>query len=121
MKKITVLEISNEDLRLWLVECKQISSERINNVEVMLGYGIKVTLSPRDESHEQKKLLGTKIEDHDFTVRLINNLKALGVVTVGDILKLTRKRFATGRNVGKKSIDELEEFLKVANLNFAQE
>lgn len=118
MKKTIVIEISHEDLQKWLIERNLISDEKIGNLQVTKN-GITLNLIP--ESPERKALLETKLDDLDFSVRLINVLKLLEVKTVRDILYLTPKQFEEVRNNGKKSRDELYEYMRKHNLKFKSE
>jgi len=51
------------------------------------------------------------IEDCDFTVRTYNALKRAGIETVDDVLSAGDERLMKIRNLGKKCLDEIHEFI----------
>lgn len=82
---------------------------------------LKVTLSrleKYDAAYNEKitknetPIMLKKIIDCGFTVRLTNCLCAAGVEYVGELLNYTRNDILKFRNLGKNSLQELEEFLK---------
>ena len=58
------------------------------------------------------ELLNRKIYDCDFSVRLLNCLKAAGIETVADIIVRHKSEFLSFSYFGKKCSVELEEFLE---------
>lgn len=58
---------------------------------------------------------GSKIDDvFDFSVRVLNALKSEGIYTVKDILRTTKADLHQFRNLGKKSIREIDTEIKKA-------
>ena len=73
------------------------------------------------ESHVEEGItepppLDVKLEDLEFTPRTHNCLKGLNVKDLEDILNLTKIDLMKTRNMGKKSIEEIEE--KVFSMGF---
>lgn len=67
------------------------------------------------------KLLKTKIDFHtnSFSVRALNALNSLDVQTIGDLAQLEAKDVLHCRNVGKKTLVELDDFLYSLHLGFS--
>lgn len=60
-----------------------------------------------------------RIKDCGFSVRLTNCLRSAGIMTVGDIVSFGRPEYTRIRNLGRKTLDELDTFLAVNNLSYA--
>ena len=60
--------------------------------------------------------LNKLIVDTDLSVRAINCLKAAGIKTLGDLIKLNRNELLKFRNFGRKTLTELEELCKEEGL-----
>lgn len=69
-------------------------------------------------SDELLNKFSIKITDCDLSVRSYNACKAYDIETIGDLAKITKKSLLGYRNVGKKSLTELEELLYKYKLNF---
>ena len=73
------------------------------------------------KSPEQKGETDTKltqpVEDLDFTVRTYNCLKRAQINTVGDLVGHTKEEMIKVRNLGKKSLDEIEDKLEELGLS----
>jgi len=65
-----------------------------------------------------RQLLKTKLVDLDLSVRALNCLKAADVETLGDLVTFNKNDLLKFRNFGKKSLTELEELVKIKNLEF---
>ncbi|MBE9480364.1 MAG: DNA-directed RNA polymerase subunit alpha [Bacteroidetes bacterium] len=65
-----------------------------------------------------RQLLKTKLVDLDLSVRALNCLKAADVETLGDLVTFNKNDLLKFRNFGKKSLTELEELVKMKNLEF---
>jgi len=53
-----------------------------------------------------------KINELDFSVRTMNRLQELNITTFEDLLKTTKSELIKAKNMGKKSIREIEEKVK---------
>ena len=74
-----------------------------------------------DEAMRSDILLGKKVSDCYFSVRLLNCLKCAEIETVGELVKMRKRDFFKMRNFGKKSMCELEEWMKKEGLQFLSE
>ena len=61
------------------------------------------------------------IEEIGLSVRPVNCLKSANIFTVQDLLNKTQKDMDEIKNLGKKSLDEIEEKLKEMGLSFKEE
>lgn len=70
-----------------------------------------------DEGDENiQKLLDTKVEELELSVRSSNCLKNANIRTIGELTKKTEDDIAKTRNFGKKSLQEIKEKLQEWNL-----
>lgn len=63
------------------------------------------------ESAPSEDLLKTSLEELDLAVRLTNSLKSGGIITIGDFLSKDKKELMKMKNMGPKSIAQVEEKL----------
>ena len=79
---------------------------------------------PRDSEENTKLEIVSKAKDKfiidiGLSVRARNGLRSIGVVTVGQLTKLTVKDFFNIRNFGQKSINEIKEKLDSMGLSLS--
>lgn len=72
-----------------------------------------------EEEEEYNELLDTAIEDMDFSVRTYNCLKRASINTNGDLTMRTAEDMLKVRNLGKKSLEEIESKLAEIGLQLA--
>ncbi len=93
----------------------------------MLFSDDKITLESDEENVSEefdentlhvRQLLKSRLVDLDLSVRALNCLKAAEVDTLGELVAFNKSDLLKFRNFGKKSLTELEELVKVKNLNF---
>ncbi len=94
-----------------IVELEQGLEEK-NRKNEMLAAG----LTP--EEVRLCELLSTKICDCKLSVRTLNCLKFANIETLGDLVQLERKDLFRFRNLGKRSIAEIEDYLTCYGLSF---
>lgn len=70
-----------------------------------------------EEENEHNQVLDTAIEDMDFSVRTYNCLKRASINTIGDLVVRTEEDMMKVRNLGKKSLEEVQQ--KLAELDLA--
>ncbi len=70
------------------------------------------------EEERLRALLSTAIEELELSVRSSNCLRVAGVKTVGDLVIKTEEEIAKIKNLGKKSITEIQNKLNSLSLNF---
>ena len=68
-------------------------------------------------------ILGKDVNDCDFSVRILNMFKSYNVYTVGDLLRKFHGKsdLAKIRNLGKKSVYIILDFIEENNLSFKQD
>jgi DNA-directed RNA polymerase subunit alpha len=64
-----------------------------------------------EEKQKEEEILDMQIETLDLSPRPYNCLKKAGYHNIGEVLSLTREQLKALDQLGKKSIDEIEEKL----------
>jgi len=82
-------------------------TEQVNDVEIMIN---------RVEDGKDK-ILDISIEELDLSVRSYNCLKRAGINTVGELIMKTEDDMMKVRNLGKKSLEEVDEKLSSLGLS----
>ncbi|NPV27021.1 MAG: DNA-directed RNA polymerase subunit alpha [Firmicutes bacterium] len=95
-------KILSEHLRLFIG-----LTERIGDVEIMV----------EKEEEEKDKLLDMTIEELDLSVRSYNCLKRAGINTVAELIQKSEEDMMKVRNLGKKSLEEVDK--KLAELGLS--
>lgn len=72
---------------------------------------------PCETNAANNPILKSKIIDCDFSVRAINCMRSIGIETVEDMLKVGLREIAKYRNVGRKTLSEIEEFAQTNGLD----
>ncbi len=67
------------------------------------------------------KVLEMTIEDLDLTVRSFNCLKRANINTVSDLIKMSQAEMVKVRNLGKKSLEEINDKLQSLGYNLASD
>ncbi len=99
-----------------LAEAAKIAKEHFT---VFVNFNESELLSDdeNDESDEMiKQLLATPISELELSVRASNCLKNANVSTIGELTMMTEDEISKTRNVGKKSLQEIQEKLLERNL-----
>jgi DNA-directed RNA polymerase subunit alpha len=65
--------------------------------------------------------LTKSVDELNLSVRTANCLKNAGVHTVGELVQKSRKEMLETKNLGKKSLEELESTLEELELSFRSE
>lgn len=75
---------------------------------------------PPEKVNEEKerliKIVNTKIDEMEISVRSSNCLKAAGIIRIGDLVKLSEEELLKMKNFGRKSLIEIKEKLAEYNL-----
>ncbi|HZJ57428.1 MAG TPA: DNA-directed RNA polymerase subunit alpha [Clostridia bacterium] len=95
-------KIMNEHLMLFID-----LTEHVNEVEIMV----------EKEEDKKEKVLEMTIEELDLSVRSYNCLKRAGINTVDELIQKTAEDMMKVRNLGKKSLEEVEQKLAVLDLS----
>lgn len=94
-------KVLNDHLKLFIG-----LTEKIGDVEIMV----------EKEEEERDKILDMSIEELDLSVRSYNCLKRAGINTVGELIMKTEEDMMKVRNLGKKSLEEVDEKLNSLGL-----
>jgi len=95
-------KILNEHLKLFVS-----LTEKVGDVEIMV----------EKEEEERDKILDMTIEELDLSVRSYNCLKRAGINTVSELIQKTEEDMMKVRNLGKKSLEEVDK--KLAELGLS--
>jgi DNA-directed RNA polymerase subunit alpha len=89
---------------------------------MLLETQVKKPVQEVDENVLQmRKILKTSLADLDLSVRAYNCLKAAEIRTLGELVSYEIDDLLKFRNFGKKSLSELEEFVKEKGLHFGMD
>jgi len=75
-----------------------------------------VEIAPDKDGEDRERILELTIEELDLSVRSYNCLKRAGINTVGELVRKTEDEMMKVRNLGKKSLEEVEN--KLIELGF---
>lgn len=70
------------------------------------------------KTQNENPILYMKVADYAFSKRVHVVFERMGIITFSDITRHTRDDFKKMRNMGKKSISEIDETLRIYNLSF---
>jgi DNA-directed RNA polymerase subunit alpha len=76
----------------------------------------KVEITSDKPEEDRERILDMTIEELDLSVRSYNCLKRAGINTVGELVRKTEEEMMKVRNLGKKSLEEVEH--KLTELGF---
>jgi DNA-directed RNA polymerase subunit alpha len=89
---------------------------------ILLDSQVKKPTQEVDENFlHMRKILKTNLADLDLSVRAYNCLKAAEIRTLGELVAYDIDDLLKFRNFGKKSLSELEEFVREKGLNFGMD
>lgn len=94
-------KVLNDHLRLFVG-----LTDTVGNVETMV----------EKEEEEKDKVLDMTIEELDLSVRSYNCLKRAGINTVAELIMKSEEDMMKVRNLGKKSLEEVDEKLNALGL-----
>jgi len=78
----------------------------------------EVEILVEKEEEKKDKVLEMSIEELELSVRASNGLKRANINTVGDLIEKNREEMSKIRNLGQKSLEEIEKKLKELDLTF---
>lgn len=82
-------------------------TDHVNDVEIMV----------EKEEDKKEKVLEMTVEELDLSVRSYNCLKRAGINTVDELIQKTEEDMMKVRNLGKKSLEEVQN--KLAELDLS--
>jgi DNA-directed RNA polymerase subunit alpha len=85
-------------------------TEHVNEVEIMV----------EKEEDKKEKVLEMTIEELDLSVRSYNCLKRAGINTVQELTQKTEEEMMKVRNLGRKSLEEVQQKMAALNLGLKQ-
>lgn len=89
---------------------------------ILLDSQVKKPAQEVDENFlHMRKILKTNLADLDLSVRAYNCLKAAEIRTLGELVSFDIDDLLKFRNFGKKSLSELEEFVREKGMNFGMD
>jgi len=98
-------KIINEHLMLFIN-----LTAHVNDVEIMI----------EKEEDKKEKVLEMTIEELDLSVRSYNCLKRAGINTVQELTQKTEEEMMKVRNLGRKSLEEVQQKLQALGLSLKQ-
>jgi DNA-directed RNA polymerase subunit alpha len=78
----------------------------------------EVEILVEKEEEKKDKILEMSIEELELSVRASNGLKRANINTVGDLIEKTREEMSKIRNLGQKSLEEIERKLNEMDFTF---
>lgn len=79
-----------------------------------------VELVGEEEEETQEKVLDMAIEELDLSVRSYNCLKRAGIKTVAELVERNEEEMMKVRNLGRKSLEEVQQKLAALNLSLRE-
>lgn len=117
------IEVAENDNKLLSGQCAELQ-KKIDSLEDELSKyrNIEATGKPyNDDDLNMYELLQTKIEDMDFSVRVKNGLRGNEVETIGNLVQLKETDILKFRNLGRKTINEIDDKLDSLGLSFGMD
>ncbi len=127
-EKKTLCEVAKE-LNVTRERIRQIEAKALRklghprNRSCVMAISVKQHQDERREYEEEMKKNGAlpkviaeiPIEELDLSVRAYNSLKRAGIYTVGQLQEMTEEKLLRVRNLGRKSLEEIQSKLKELN------
>lgn len=99
----------------------KILSEHLNIFINLTDQAQKAEIMVEKEEDQKEKVLEMTIEELDLSVRSYNCLKRAGINTVHELIQKTEEEMMKVRNLGRKSLQEVQEKLAELNLSLRKE
>ncbi len=80
----------------------------------------EVEIASDQHEEDRERILDMTIEELDLSVRSYNCLKRAGINTVGELVRKTEDEMMKVRNLGKKSLEEVEQKLIELSFGFSK-
>ena len=81
----------------------------------------EVEITSEDGENDKEKILEMTIEELDLSVRSYNCLKRAGINTVEELIRRSEEEMMKVRNLGKKSLEEVQNKLKELGLSLRKD
>jgi DNA-directed RNA polymerase subunit alpha len=99
----------------------RIMSDHLNAFVDMSERAITAQVMADKEEEPTAKRADTPIEELDLSVRSYNCLKRAGINSVQELTERTETQMMSVRNLGRKSLDEIQDKLTLLGLGFRKE
>ena len=123
-----LLEIDTDGSMAPVVALKEAAQILISHFQLFDDETIEINLQEEveDETLDKdtlnvRKLLKTRLEDVELSVRAQNCLNSADVYTVGELVKYNKSDLLKFRNFGRKSLSEIEELLDKLGLTLGMD
>ncbi len=80
----------------------------------------EVEIASDSKEEDRERILDLTIEELDLSVRSYNCLKRAGINTVGELVRKSEEEMMKVRNLGKKSLEEVDQKLQELGFGFNQ-
>ena len=120
------IEFRNERGSYGMKECtKPITQELIDTtVKFLEGWDIghtkQIVIDILEEKPDVKISMETRLCECGLSRRAINGMKCIGIRTVSDLLSVTRSDLLKTHYIGKKTLSEIDKFVKDNGFEFKQ-
>ena len=81
----------------------------------------EVEITSEEDENNKERVLEMTIEEMDLSVRSYNCLKRAGINTVEELIRKSDEEMMKVRNLGKKSLEEVQNKLNELGLNLRKE
>ncbi len=98
----------------------RIVTEHLSLFTSLTGSVDKIEIMVEKDENERDRLLEMTIEELDLSVRSYNCLKRAGINTVAELVSKTDEEMMKVRNLGKKSLEEVQQKLEAIGLNLRE-
>jgi DNA-directed RNA polymerase subunit alpha len=99
----------------------KILTEHLNQFVSLTEEAKDAEIMVEKEEDKKEKVLEMTIEELDLSVRSYNCLKRAGINTVQELINKTEEDMMKVRNLGRKSLEEVQEKLEELNLSLRKE
>lgn len=104
------VQMSNEKAAL-IEDVEQLKQELAKNKVLIDDYRNRLNVSQKQIEAEDDGILSKSISDCNLSVRALNCLKCADIDTVYKLTQVRREALLQFRNIGRKTLNELEDFL----------
>ena len=99
----------------------KILTEHLNLFVGLTEHANEVNIMVEKEEDQKEKVLEMTVEELDLSVRSFNCLKRANINTVDELMQKTQEEMMKVRNLGKKSLEEVENKLTELGLSLKKE
>lgn len=108
-------------VREMMDECKENESMKAEIVDLKKRLTFAVGKESSRERIQIPGVLSSRLVDYDLPVRTLNVMKSYNIETVGELVSHTRDEIGNFRNLGRKSVYQLDDFIGRLGLKWEME